>query len=179
MKLFETERLWIRKLVTGDSEFLYPILSDPETMVYYPKPYTLGEVENWIERSKTSYEANGFGLWAVILKQGNRFIGQGGISLQNIDGHTVPEIGYQLNKAYWNQGLATELAKQCLKYGIQEIGLAEIFIHTWIKNIPSRRVAEKAGMVLRKEYDKVVDPSGKTMKHVVYSLAKSEYLNKR
>jgi len=175
MYLLETEKLGLRNLELADVQPLFEILSDPETMKYYPQPYTQKETENWIRRSIESYDARGFGLWGVVLKEEGKFIGQCGISILDIDGAQVPEIGYQINKNYWNRGYATELAAKCLAYGFTNLNLREIFIHTYIKNTPSIRVAEKTGMVKRKEYDKKVDQSGTIMRHVVYSIKKSEY----
>ncbi len=122
-----------------------------------------------------SYRENGFGLWALILKESRRFVGQCGISIQDIDSKKVPEIGYQINKAFWNRGYVTEMAGKCLEYGFDKLELEEIFIHTYVKNIPSIRVAEKLNMTRRKEYDKQVTPD-KFMRHVVFStMGKERY----
>ena len=86
MFLIETERLGLRELKESDYRDLFEILSDPETMKYYPAPFDQSGVESFIHRSIASYTENGFGLWAVILKSENKFIGQCGISMQDIDG---------------------------------------------------------------------------------------------
>ena len=175
--IFETERLVVRELIPDDVNDLFGILSDPETMRYYPRPYTFEETEGWINRSRQSYLDNGFGLWALVLKAENRFIGQCGILLINIDEKRVPEIGYHVNKEYWNNGLATEAAVQSLEYGFGALNLEEIFIHTYVENTPSRRIAEKLGMINRWEYDKKIDPSGRIMRHVVFSMKKNKFTN--
>jgi RimJ/RimL family protein N-acetyltransferase len=179
MYLIESERLGLRNLELDDKKGLFKILSDQETMKYYPKPYSQKETEGWINRSIKSYKENSFGLWAVILKEEKHFIGQCGISMQNIDRENVPEIGYHINKNYWKRGYASEASKACLKYGFIDLDLREIFIHTFVKNIPSIRVAEKVGMKKRNEYNKEVGEINAIMRHVVYSLRRSEYdLNK-
>ncbi len=170
MFLIETERLKLRELKIDDTESLSDILSDPETMNYYPSPYKYNEVETLIKRFIKSYQENGFGLWAVILKDEDKFIGECGISLQNIDGVIVPEIGYHIDKKYWENGYATEAAKASLAYGFEKLNLKEIFIHTYVKNIPSRRVAEKLKMDKKKEYDKYINKDGISMRHIVYSM---------
>jgi len=173
--IFETERLELRELVLDDAKDLFAILSDQETMQYYPRPYSLEKAADWIRRSTQSYQENQYGLWALVLKSEKKFIGQCGILKIDIDGHPVPEIGYHVNKQYWNKGLATEAAGKCLEYGFDVLALEEIFIHTYVKNVPSRRVAEKLRMQIRKEWDKKVDPSGRIMRHVVFSMKKDEY----
>ena len=53
-KIFETKKLELRELVSDDATGLSTILSDPETMQYYPRPYTLEETRGWIKRSVKS-----------------------------------------------------------------------------------------------------------------------------
>lgn len=169
MKIAETNRLILRELQIEDAYLLHQILSDKETMTYYPSTYDMAGAMKWIERSMSSYKENGFGLWAVILKSSNEFIGQCGISLQNIHGDIVPEIGYHIHKNFWNKGYATEAAKASLNVGFNDLGLKEIFIHTYIKNIPSQRVAEKIGMTELFKYDKLLVSHNLIWEHVVYS----------
>ncbi len=156
MFVIETDRLKLRELNENDEEFLFVILSDEETMHYYPAPYDINRVRNSIKRSLNSYKENGFGLWGIILKEQNKFIGQCGITKQDIDGIIVPEIGYHINKEFWRKGFATEASIACLKFGFEKLYLNEIYIHTYIKNIPSRRVAEKLRMEKIKEYEKYI-----------------------
>ncbi|WP_422083279.1 GNAT family N-acetyltransferase [Ulvibacterium sp.] len=175
--LIETKRLGLRKLTQEDVAPLYEILSDAEVMQYYLAPYTLDGVKDWIGRSMDSYQKNGFGLWAVILKESNDFIGQCGISLQNIDGAYVPEIGYHVHKLYWNQGYATEAAEASLAYGFQNFGFESIFIHTYVKNSPAQRIAEKIGMKKTKEYDKHFSTHNLIWRLVVYEIIKKESMS--
>ena len=175
MYQFESKRLGIRQLELSDVDNLFEILSDPETMQFYPKPYSKDETEGWIRKSIQSYINNGFGLWALILKNNDQFIGQCGITMQNIDHKVVPEIGYHVNKKYWNQGFATEAALSCLQYGFFELRLEEIFIHTSHRNTPSQRIAEKIRMIKIKEYDKQVSQEGLIDRHIVYSMKKNQY----
>jgi len=167
--VFETKRLLARELTLKDAEFLYPILSDAETMRFYPSPYNMEGVQRWIYRSLESYKKNSFGLWAIILKESNQFIGQCGISLQNIDGKIVPEIGYHIHKDFWNKGYATEAALGSLNYGFKTLKLGKIYIHTSINNIPAQRIAEKLGMNKQFVYDKYLETFKVTWPIVVYS----------
>ncbi|WP_250435754.1 GNAT family N-acetyltransferase [Hanstruepera flava] len=169
MKIIETNRLALRELNTEDVSSLFQILSDKETMSYYPSTYDMTGVRRWIKKSIKSYTENSFGLWAVLLKENCEFIGQCGISLQNINGKIIPEIGYHISKKFWNRGYATESAKASLEYGFKNLKLNEIFIHTYVKNIPSQRVAEKIGMKKLYIYEKLLMPHNIKWDHVVYS----------
>ena len=106
--IMETPRLIIREYVQEDFEGLRAIICDAETMKYYPRPYDENGVTRWLNWCIKSYADNGFGLWALELKETGEFIGDCGISLQNIDGEILHEIGYHINKRFWRRGYAKE-----------------------------------------------------------------------
>ena len=96
--VIETARLILREYTPEDFEALFEILSDAETMQHYPKPYDAEMTKRWIERNLQNYQKYGFGIWAVILKETGKLIGDCGITVQNIDGELLPEIGYHIHK---------------------------------------------------------------------------------
>ena len=107
----ETDRLLLREYAPDDFDALYEILSDPETMRHYPAPFDADRTRRWIDWNLQNYEKTGFGLWAVVLKQTGAFIGDCGLTLQAVDGRTLPEIGYHIHRAHWRQGFAREAAR--------------------------------------------------------------------
>lgn len=96
----ETPRLLLRPYTMADFDALHEILSDPETMAHYPAPFTAERTRNWISWNLDNYQKYGFGLLAVTLKATGEFIGDCGITLQNIDGEMLPEIGYHIHKRF-------------------------------------------------------------------------------
>ena len=66
----------------------------------YSAPFDEERTRGWITWNLKNYEKYGFGLWAVVLKETGEFIGDCGISIQNIDGEMLPEIGYHIHKMY-------------------------------------------------------------------------------
>ena len=64
----QTNRLILRELTDDDFDALFEILSDPEVMKYYPKPFDCDRVNGWIKWNQENYKNYGFGLWAVCLK---------------------------------------------------------------------------------------------------------------
>jgi len=166
LKIMETKRLYLRELVLKDIDELSKVLTDPESMKYYPEPFSLEKVEKWIQWNMDNYEKYNHGLWAVILKDGEKFIGDCGITMQKIDNETVPEIGFHIIKDYWNKGYATEAALACKDYAFRVLHYPKVFSYTTVKNIPSQKVAEKIGM---KEY-KVFEKNGeKQIAQVAYT----------
>ncbi|NNF98089.1 MAG: GNAT family N-acetyltransferase [Desulfobacteraceae bacterium] len=150
----ETERLRLREFKIQDKMNLIDILSDEDSMRFYPHPFSEKEVEGWIDWNLKNYAEYGFGLWAVILKKTDVFIGDCGITLQNIEGEKLPEIGYHIERKYCNQGYATEAALACKNYAFEVLGFLKVYTYTTPDNLSSRRVAEKIGMTPVKNFSK-------------------------
>ena len=149
----ETTRLILREMTDDDFTALYAILSDPETMQYYPQPYDEAGTRRWIAWCRDSYAKHGFGLWAVVLKETGEFIGDCGISMQPIHGEWLPEIGYHIRKDHWRKGYASEAAATCIRYAFEQCGFPKVYSYMNADNVPSFRTAEKNGMTLTEEYD--------------------------
>lgn len=154
LKILETERLYLRELVLADTVELSKVLSDPDSMKYYTKPFNMERVEKWIQWNIDNYRKYNHGLWAVILKDGEKFLGDCGITMQLIDKETVPEIGFHIIKNYCNKGYATEAAIACKEYAFTVLKYPSVFSYTTVKNVPSQKVAEKMGMQKYKEFEK-------------------------
>ncbi len=149
--MLETDRLLLREFTFSDADDLALIICDPETMRFYPRPFSREEVDEWIERRISSYEQYGHGVWAVILKDEKKFVGDCGLMIQEVDGVEELEVGYQFNKSYWGRGLATEAARGCMDYAFNQLGRRRIISMIRPENIPSRRVAERNGLDIEKE----------------------------
>lgn len=168
--IIETDRLILRRLTMDDLTDLHHILSDPESMKHYPKPFDLDQSRSWIAWNIENYSKYGFGLWAVVLKKDNQFIGDCGITMQNINGDIVPEIGYHINRRNANKGYATEAAQACMKYAFEILKFGQIYSYMKYTNIPSQRVAEKNGMKFIAEID-----DEKNKKTRIYAITLKEY----
>ncbi|MBE5787075.1 MAG: GNAT family N-acetyltransferase [Clostridiales bacterium] len=150
--LFDTKRLILRRITQEDYESWRQILSDPETMRYYPAPFDQAGVQRWIDWTMDHYARYGFGLWAVILKKTGEFIGDCGITMQNIHGQMLPEIGYHIHKNHWRKGYASEAARACRDYAFDTLHFSAVYSYMTSENVPSYGVAMKIGMQLVEEY---------------------------
>src|SRR5450631_729486 len=172
MKILQTPRLVLREFAPQDADALVLVLSDPETMRYYPAPYDPAGVEQWIERNHRRYQQDGVGLWAMELKktQGNaqEMIGDCGIILQQVEGDSLYEIGYHLRRDRWGQGLATEAAIACRDWAFAHLKTERLVSLIRPENLPSRRVAERNGMTVWKEV------SWRGLPHCVYSIKRAQ-----
>jgi RimJ/RimL family protein N-acetyltransferase len=165
--ILETERLKLRHFVPEDLDDLASILIDPETMKYYLRPFTVAESEQWIEQNRNRYESDGFGLWVIESKENGEFLGDCGPVRRSVDGRNEVEIGWQVKRSRWRQGIASEAAAGCRDYAFNALGLDRVISLIRPENVPSRGVAEKIGMRIEKEID------WKGMNHYVYVLERS------
>ncbi len=149
--VIETQRLILREFKADDLDDLHAILSDPELMKHYPAPFTREKSQRWIEWNLENYAAYGFGLWAVILKQTDTFIGDCGITMQLIGGKREPEIGYHISRAHTGNGYATEAARACRNYAFDTLNLGTVYSYMRAENIASQNVARRNGMRLISE----------------------------
>jgi RimJ/RimL family protein N-acetyltransferase len=150
--IIETKRLILREYTMEDFNDLYEILSCPITMSHYIKPYDENGTKRWIDWCINSYKTYGFGLWAIVLKDSNKFIGDCGLSMQNIDGELLPEIGYHINKNYWRQGYAKEAAEAVKEWAFKNTQFNTLYSYMTKDNVGSYKTAESIGMKRIKEY---------------------------
>lgn len=166
----ETERLILRELSTRDFEPLFQILSDPETMQHYPKPFDEAKVRGWIDWNLENYQVFGFGLWAVTLKDTGQFIGDCGITMQNIGGKIKPEIGYHIRKDCWRRGYASEAARKCRDWLFENTPFQMVYSYMKYTNTGSYSTAVANGMRLLEEFEDDVNTITK-----VYGISRKEW----
>lgn len=168
--MIETKRLYLRELQPSDREALSKILQDEQTMYAYEGAFSDAEVQAWLEKQLKSYQRNGFGLWAAVLKVTGEMIGQCGLTWQELAGEQVLEIGYLFQRAFWHKGYASEAAMACKNYAFEMLQADEVFSIIRDTNVPSQRVAERNGMTRCGEFIKHY--RGIDMPHYVYSVQK-------
>ena len=170
--IIETNRLFLREYKFDDYDALYEILSDAETMQHYPAPFDEEKTRGWIKWNLENYEKYGFGLWAVVLKETGEFIGDCGITIQNIDGELLPEIGYHIHKKYWRRGFAKEAARAVRDWVFTNTEYNEIYSYMKYTNVGSYSTAIAMGMRKVKEY---LDP--KNYVSYAYSIKRADWEN--
>lgn len=169
--LFETERLRVSKFTKDDLNPLSRIMEKPEVMYAWEHGFTRNETRKWINRQLTRYSKDGYGYFAVFLKESGKLIGQVGLMKSNIEADEVTELGFIYDNDFWGKGYATESAKACIEYGLNKIGLSRIYCSIRPENAPSIRVAENLGMIKTGEH--TVTYNDTDMLHYIYVLEKT------
>lgn len=154
-KVVETERLYLREITQTDFSTLCPILQDDNVMYAWGHAFTDEEVRQWITRNMNLYQTNGYGYWLAFDKNSNECIGQIGLIAQEFFGVTQIGIGWILAKKYWKKGYAVEGATACMNYAFNTLHTPRVIANIRPTNITSIHVAERIGMNVQGQYNKV------------------------
>lgn len=149
-------------------------------MLFFPACLTRAESNAALERMETHFVEHGFGLWAAELSETGELAGFIGLSTPQFTAHFTPcvEIGWRLAVRFWGQGLATEGAREAVRYGFEEARLSEIVSFTVAQNQRSIRVMQKLGMRRDRtgDFDHPLIAEGHPLRrHVLYRLRAAEY----
>jgi len=143
-----TERLDLRHPVPEDCDQLFAIFNDPKGWLYEPESRHLERpvTEGFITRAAARWVNDGLSYWTARLIGSDQIIGIGGVQ-RHSSGHW--NLSYRLGTEQQGHGYAAELGRA----GIQAAQQAdpEAAVIAWINetNLPSRRVAERLGLILR------------------------------
>lgn len=144
--IIETNRLILREVKTEDSNDMFLYLSDKEIVKHMGlEPFqTEEEVLEEIEWYQTIYK-DGTGIrWGITRKDNGRVIGSCGF-LNMQPKHCRAEVGYELSKAYWGKGIASEALQAVINYGFQHLQLERIEALIEPANLPSLKLLDKKG----------------------------------
>lgn len=144
----QTPRLQLRQWHDDDIAQFVAINQDPEVMRWIGEPLSEAQTSAWVARIRETWQENGFGLFAVELRDTPGCIGYIGVTAPRFVAHFTPcvEIGWRLAHAHWGQGLATEGAAAVLEWAHTSVQLPEVVSFTTKGNVASQRVMQKIGM---------------------------------
>jgi RimJ/RimL family protein N-acetyltransferase len=171
-----TGRLLLRQWRAEDREPFAAMNADPVVMRHFPAPLSRERSDAFADRNEAGIAERGWGLWAVEILATGDFAGY--IGLQAVDPRypfaPAMEIGWRLAAEFHGHGYATEGARRVVAYATEALDLPELVSLTTTRNLASRRVMEKIGMVRdpAEDFDNpVVPPSWAGRRHVLYRLA--------
>ena len=167
-----TQRLLLREMDMADFDALYAVLADAEIMRHYPYTFDGQHVRDWIERNMKRYRKDCFGLWAVCLKDTGEMIGDCGLTLQNIDGEILPEIGFHIRRDCQRKGYAKEAAGAVRDWAFRNTDYPALYSYCKYTNVPSMKTAGSIGMQFVCEYPD--ETNGTTH---VSAISRKEWLN--
>ena len=148
-----TDRLVLRGWREPDREPYAAMNADPRVMEHFPGTMTRAESDAHVDAIAEHFAARGYGLWAV-------------------------EVGWRLATFAWGRGYATEAAREALRFGFEEAGLAEIVSFTAPVNERSRAVMRRIGMTHDPAGDfdhPALPPGHRLRRHVLYRLSSPDW----
>lgn len=166
----ETERLFLREMTPNDFSALYAVLADSDIMQHYPYIFDESRVHRWIDANIERYKNDGFGLWAVCLKESGEMIGDCGLTLQDINGQIKPEIGYHIARAYQHRGYAKEASQDVRDWTFANTDFDTLYFYMKATNLPSIATAKANGMTFMEEYT-----DGEGERTVVYGISRNTW----
>jgi len=152
--LFTSPRLGFRLWQDSDLPSFSAMNADKETMRYFEKPLSKEESKKMMERMNNLYEDRGYCYFAVESLENREFIGMIGLGWKTFEADFTPsvDIGWRLDKRFWNQGIASEGAIRVIEYAKKK-GIKEVFSIASKANLASIRVMGKIGLNYLRDFD--------------------------
>ena len=111
----------------------------------------------WIEWTRDNYAKHGFGLWVVETHSGE-FVGDCGLTLQEVEGDWMVEAGWHVRATLRRLGYAAEAARSVLD-AAREADVEHVIAIIRPDNVASQGVARKIGLHLEREIHKNGGPA--------------------
>ncbi len=122
---------------------------------------------------------DGYGFWAAVEKDSQEFIGWYHLRPAPGAAPDEPELGYRLRRSAWGRGLGTEGARALIDLAFTKLGARRVVAETMAVNLASRRVMERAGMSLVREFQAEWPHriEGEELGDVEYAVTRDEWLD--
>ena len=145
-EILETSRTRLRPLDSQDSEAMYELFSDPETMKYWStEPVTdIAGAQKMVEDDIDWIKGGKALLWAITLPPSDKVLGKC-VLFQFSPENRRAELGYIINRSHWGQGLMTEVLASVINFAFDRLDLHRLEVDTDPENIGSLRIMEKLG----------------------------------
>jgi RimJ/RimL family protein N-acetyltransferase len=179
-----TERMVLRWFEPADLDLLIALHNDAEVMHFIDNGSgeSVAEVQEALD-AFVAYTArsDGYGFWAAERAGTGEFLGW--FHLRPHPGAPAddPELGYRLHRGVWGSGLGTEGSRALVDHAFSALGARRVHAETMVVHVASRRVMEKVGMRLVREFhaDWPVRIPGDEHGDVEYAITRTEWEARR
>ncbi len=137
-----TERVRFRRYERSDLDAVVEMFDDAEAKRWYPTKSQPDQAQRWIEWNLTNYDEFGFGLWVIEDRSTGTFLGDCGLTYQQVQNDQLLEIGYHLQHRHRGNGYALESARSCLDYALGVLNAPTVCSIVDPQNQSSLRVAD-------------------------------------
>ena len=105
----------------------------------------------YLDMNVKHWADHGFGMWMLRDAETSAVIGRAILRHLDVEGVDEVEVGYGFMPEYWGRGLATEIARACIRIGFDQLGLPSLVAITTPANLASQRVMTKAGLAYERD----------------------------
>ncbi len=167
--IFTSARLGFRNWDFADIDKMHEINSDEKVMEFFPYIQTKEQTAEFVKRMKKQFEDKGFCYFAVDKLEDNEFIGFIGLSEQTYKADFTPciDIGWRIKSSEWNKGFASEGAKKCLDYALNDLKLEKVYSIAPKINTKSEHIMIKIGLKKQYEFEHTLLTNYETLKTCV------------
>jgi len=140
----QTTRLILRPYRRADIRDIVRLIGAREiaaTTLRIPHPYTEADARALLRKFAKEKPPTHFGIY---LRGTGEYCGGVGLTIDK--DHDRAEIGYWIGLPYWNRGIASEAAREVVRFGFETLGLNRIFATCYVGNGASAKILGKLGM---------------------------------
>jgi RimJ/RimL family protein N-acetyltransferase len=160
----------LRRVAENDLAAFSEMNADPRVMEFFPRPWSLEESHDALERIEKGFTERGFGIYAVEFER--EFAGIVGLSVPTFESYFTPcvEILWRLLPRFWGRGLASESGSAVLQMAFQILKMPEVVAFAVAENARSIRVMERLCMEpdQRAYFDHPAITDNRLQRHVLY-----------
>jgi RimJ/RimL family protein N-acetyltransferase len=145
---WQTSRLLARRPGPDDRAHYHAHFTKPEVEAWLRPsplpPFSAQVIDELIEGDQVHWQDHGFGPWVLIEQENGAFAGRGGLSWTSVEAIAEVELPWSIEPRLQGRGLATEAAIAACDHA-RELELEQVIALVLPTNVPSQRVAQKAG----------------------------------
>lgn len=150
--VLKTQRLILRPMTVVDAESAFKNwTSDPEVSRFmrWAQHKSVADTREWLESEEKVLDSETIYNWGFVLRETGELIGSGGLVFAEEKG--LFELGYNIMRPLWGQGLATEAAQCIVDFARDVLGQKKLFCCHAKENPASGRVMQKVGFQYRSD----------------------------
>lgn len=173
----KTGRLILRRLTIEDENEIFFLRSDESVNKYVdrPKPNSLTDARNHIERVNNGIDNNESVFWGITLLNDPAIIGT--ICLWNVskENHSA-EVGFELSPVFQGKGIMKEALSEVARYAFETMKVTKLV--GWIHHENSRSIALLSKFGFTRDADEEARADKTELNNlVIYTLKAANYYN--
>jgi [ribosomal protein S5]-alanine N-acetyltransferase len=173
----QTERLLLREWDEGDLCAVHEYASDPDVVRYMPwGPNSEDETRAFLRRCVADAQLTPRMKFefAITERSSGALIGGCGIRLNPAEQRTG-DFGYIFRRDRWGLGLATEAARELVRFGFEDLRMHRIWATCDVNNTASAHVLRKVGLQLEGTMRENAFQRGRWRSTMLFAVLEEEY----